>query len=121
MTNDEMIECFNSAPKGSRHERMLWAACKIAGLTGATEGGAYKTLLVALIEAEGPDETAFETCEAYTSARAESLCRTMNLLQPWRFYQLGSPCANAIDARSRQSMMAARQPHCVISTRTEDF
>ena len=56
MTNDEMIECFNSAPKGSRHERMLWAACKIAGLTGATEGGAYKMLLVALIEAEGPDE-----------------------------------------------------------------
>src|SRR5215467_3461377 len=39
----------------------------------------------------------------------------MNLLQPWRFYPLGSPCANAIDARSRQSM-AARQPHCVIST-----
>jgi len=98
MTNDEMIECFNSAPKGSRHERMLWAACKIARLTGATEGGAYKTLLVALIEAEGPDETAFETCEAYTSARAESLCRTMNLLQPWRFYPLG--IANAIDARS---------------------
>jgi hypothetical protein len=35
---------------------MLWAACKIAGLTGATEGGAYKMLLVAPIEAEGPDE-----------------------------------------------------------------
>src|SRR5215467_1550919 len=43
----------------------------------------------------------------------------MNLLQPWRFYPLGSHCANAIDARSRQSM-AARRPHCVISTRTED-
>src|SRR6516225_6853034 len=41
----------------------------------------------------------------------------MNLLQPWRFYPLG--IANAIDARSRQRM-AARRPHCVISTRTED-
>ena len=52
MTNDEMIECFNSAPKGSRHERMLWAAWKIARLTGATEGGAYTMLLDVLIEAE---------------------------------------------------------------------
>jgi len=58
MIKDEMIECFNSAPTGSRHERMLWAARKIARLTGATEGGAYKMLLVALIEAERepPDE-----------------------------------------------------------------
>ena len=31
---------------------MLWAARKIARLTGATEGGAYQMLLVALIEAE---------------------------------------------------------------------
>ena len=58
MTKDEMIEWFKSAPEGSRHERMLWAARKIARLTGATEGGAYKMLLVALIEAERepPDE-----------------------------------------------------------------
>jgi hypothetical protein len=58
ITKDEMIEWFKSAPKGSRHERMLWAACKIARLTGATEGAAYKMLLVALIEAERqlPDE-----------------------------------------------------------------
>jgi len=52
MTKDEMIGCFKSAPMGSRHQRMLWAARKIARLTGATEGGAYQTLLVVLIEAE---------------------------------------------------------------------
>jgi hypothetical protein len=50
MTNDEMIDCFMS-PKDSRHQRMLWAACKIARLTGVTEGGAYQMLLSALIEA----------------------------------------------------------------------
>jgi hypothetical protein len=53
MTKDEMTECFKSAPMGSRHERMLWAAHKIARVTGATEGGAYQMLLIALIEAEG--------------------------------------------------------------------
>jgi hypothetical protein len=52
MTKDEMIEWFKSAPKSSRHQRMLWAACKIARLTGVTEGGAYQVLLSALIEAE---------------------------------------------------------------------
>jgi hypothetical protein len=52
MTRDEMVEWFKSAPMGSRHQRMLWAAHKIARLTGATEGGAYQVLLVALIEAE---------------------------------------------------------------------
>ncbi len=52
MTKDEMIEWFKSAPKGSRHQRMLWAARKIACLTGATDGGAYRALLIALIEAE---------------------------------------------------------------------
>jgi hypothetical protein len=58
MTQDEMIEWFKSAPKGSRHERMLWAARKIAGLTAMPEGGAYQMLLVALIETERvpPDE-----------------------------------------------------------------
>jgi hypothetical protein len=58
MTQDEMIEWFKSAPKGSRHERMLWAARKIAHLTGVTEGRAYQMLLAALIEAERepPDE-----------------------------------------------------------------
>jgi len=55
MTQDEMIKWFKSAPKGSRHERMLWAARKIAHLTGVTEGCAYQMLLGALIEAErGP-------------------------------------------------------------------
>jgi hypothetical protein len=52
MTKDEMVGWFESAPEGSRHERILWAARKIARLTGATEGGAYQVLLVALIEAE---------------------------------------------------------------------
>jgi hypothetical protein len=52
MTKDEMIGWFKSAQKGSRHQRMLWAARKIARLTGATEGGAYQMLLIALIEAE---------------------------------------------------------------------
>jgi hypothetical protein len=52
MTKDEMIEWFKSAPMGSRHQRMLWAARKIACLTGATDGDAYRALLIALIEAE---------------------------------------------------------------------
>jgi hypothetical protein len=58
MRNDEMVKLFKSAPMGSRHERILWAASKIAHLTGATEGCAYQMLLLALIEAEGrlPDE-----------------------------------------------------------------
>ena len=56
MSKDEMVEWFKSAPEGSRHQRMLWAAHKIARLTGATEGGIYQLLLVALIEAEGTDE-----------------------------------------------------------------
>jgi hypothetical protein len=58
MTQDEMIEWFKSAPKGSRNQRMLWAARKIAGLARVTEGGAYQMLLGALIEAETqlPDE-----------------------------------------------------------------
>ncbi len=52
MTKDEMIEWFKSAPKGSRHQRMLWAAQKIARLTRVTEGGAYQMFESALIEAE---------------------------------------------------------------------
>ena len=52
MTQDEMIEWFKSAPKDSRHQRMLWTAHKIARLTGVTEGGAYQMLESALIEAE---------------------------------------------------------------------
>src|SRR5438309_3379935 len=52
MTKDEMVEWFKSAPMGSRHERILWATRNVAHLTGATEGGAYKRLLIALIEAE---------------------------------------------------------------------
>jgi len=43
LTRDEMIGWFKSAPMGSRHERMLWAAHKIARLSGATESGAYQT------------------------------------------------------------------------------
>jgi hypothetical protein len=52
MTKDEMIGLFKSAPMGSRHERILWAASKIAHLTGVTEGSAYRMLLLALIDAE---------------------------------------------------------------------
>jgi len=52
MTKGEMVEWFKSAPRDSRHERMLWAAHKIARLTGATEGRAYQMLLVALVEAD---------------------------------------------------------------------
>jgi hypothetical protein len=50
MTQDEMIEWFKSAPMGSRNQRMVWAARKIARLTGATDGGAYRALLIAQIE-----------------------------------------------------------------------
>jgi hypothetical protein len=63
MTNDEMVGWFKSAPKGSRHERLIWAAHKIAQLTGATEGGTYQMLLVALIEAEKQlDPREFNEC-----------------------------------------------------------
>jgi hypothetical protein len=63
MTKDEMIEWFKSAPKGSRHQRMLWAAHRIACLTGATEGTAYQMLLVALIDAEKQlDPREFDDC-----------------------------------------------------------
>jgi hypothetical protein len=44
MTEHDMIGWFNAAPMGSRQQRMLWAAHKIARLTGATEGGAYQML-----------------------------------------------------------------------------
>jgi hypothetical protein len=63
MSKDEMIGWFKSAPMGSRHQRMLWAARKIARLTGATEGGAYQMLLIALIETERPpDPREFNDC-----------------------------------------------------------
>jgi hypothetical protein len=56
MTNDEMVELFKSAPMGSRYERLLWAARKMARLTDVTEGGAYRMLLLALIDAEKTDK-----------------------------------------------------------------
>jgi hypothetical protein len=63
MTENEMIGLFKSAPLGSRHQRMLWTAHKIARLTGATEGGAYQMLLVTLIEAEKQlDPREFNEC-----------------------------------------------------------
>jgi hypothetical protein len=63
VTRDEMIGWFKSAPMGSRHQRMLWAAHKIARLTGATEGNAYQMLLVTLIEAEKQlDPREFDDC-----------------------------------------------------------
>jgi hypothetical protein len=36
---DEMVEWFKSAPMGSRHQRMLWAARKIAHLTACPDRG----------------------------------------------------------------------------------
>jgi hypothetical protein len=56
MSKEEMVEWFKSAPKGSRHERILWVASKIAHLTGVTEGAAYRMLLLALIDAEKTNE-----------------------------------------------------------------
>src|SRR5215813_331740 len=52
LTQHEMIAWFKSAPEGSRHERMLWTAHKIARLTGATESGAYQMLESVVTEAE---------------------------------------------------------------------
>ena len=52
MTENEMIELFKAAPMGSRQQRMSWAAHKIARLTGGTDGGAYRALESAVIEAE---------------------------------------------------------------------
>jgi hypothetical protein len=58
-----MIGWFKSAPMGSRHQRMLWAAHEIARLTGTTEGATYQMLLVALIEAERQlDPREFNEC-----------------------------------------------------------
>jgi hypothetical protein len=63
MTKDEMLGWFKSAPKASRHQRMLWAAQKIARLTGATEGDAYQKLLIALIEGQKElDPREFDDC-----------------------------------------------------------
>jgi hypothetical protein len=63
MTKDAMIDCFKSAPMGSRHERMLWAAQMIARLTGASDGDSYQKLLLALIEAERRlDPREFKDC-----------------------------------------------------------
>jgi len=44
MTEHDMIGWFRAAPMGSRQQRTLWAARKIARLTGATEGGVYQML-----------------------------------------------------------------------------
>jgi len=63
MSKDEMIEWFKSAPMGSRQQRMLWAARKIARLTGTTDGGAYRMLESALIEAERLDVTGDYTAQ----------------------------------------------------------
>jgi hypothetical protein len=46
MTKDEMIEWFKSAPKGSRHEHMLWAAWKIARLTGVMAIASGRVLII---------------------------------------------------------------------------
>src|SRR5262245_6355185 len=48
MTEDDMIGWFRAAPMGSRQQRMLWVAHKIARITGATEGGVYQRLELSL-------------------------------------------------------------------------
>src|SRR5262249_3585863 len=54
MTEHDMIGWFNAAPMGSCQQRMLWAAHKIARLTGATEGNVYQTLERSLERAGRP-------------------------------------------------------------------
>src|SRR5262245_24436990 len=53
MTEHDMIGWFNAAPMGSRQQRMLWAAHKIARLTGATKGSVYQ-MLERSLERAGP-------------------------------------------------------------------
>jgi hypothetical protein len=53
MTEHDMIGWFNAAPMGSRQQRMLWAAHKIARLTGATKGSVYQ-MLERRLERAGP-------------------------------------------------------------------
>src|SRR5262249_33189476 len=53
MTEHDVIGWFNAAPMGSRQQRMLWAAHKIARLTGATKGSVYQ-MLERRLERAGP-------------------------------------------------------------------
>src|SRR5262245_58345325 len=53
MTEHDMIGWFNAAPMGSRQQRMLWVAHKIARLTGATKGSVYQ-MLERRLERAGP-------------------------------------------------------------------
>src|SRR5215813_12782045 len=59
MTEHDMIGWFNAAPMCSRQQRMLWAAHKIARLTGATAGSVYQMLERSLDRAEPPPSGKF--------------------------------------------------------------
>jgi hypothetical protein len=61
MTKHEMIGWFKSAPTGSRHQRMLWAARKIGRTAGGMvkiEGGWSKLSDEALVREHEPIESA---------------------------------------------------------------
>src|SRR6516225_566665 len=53
MTEHDMMGWFKAASMGSRQQRMLWAAHKVARLTGASEDNVYQTLERSL-ERAGP-------------------------------------------------------------------
>lgn len=68
MTEHDMIEWFNAAPMGPRQQRMLWAAHKIARLTGVTEGNVYQTLERSLERAGPPPGPQFNGSAGSRSA-----------------------------------------------------
>jgi hypothetical protein len=73
---------------GSRHERLLWAAHKIAHLTGTTEGRAYQMLLIALIEAERRN--------SMTAHESDVISEGANIGLFTEAYGLGFECLNVI-------------------------
>ena len=77
MTEHDMIRWFNAAPMGSRQQRMLWAAHKIARLTGATEGGIYQ-MLERSLERAGPPPSGSSVQRQRWLALAEAMGRAQD-------------------------------------------
>ena len=77
MTEHDMIGWFNAAPMGSRQQRMLWAAHKIARLTGASEGNVYQTLERSL-ERAGPPPSGSSVQRQRRVALAEAMGRAQD-------------------------------------------
>ena len=77
MTEHDMIRWFNAAPMGSRQQRMLWAAHKIARLTGATEGGIYQ-MLERSLERAGPPPSGSSVQRQRRLALAEAMGRAQD-------------------------------------------